>query len=372
MTSQPVPTLNEVRRKQLLELMTRSGWDLLLLYGHSWRKDFFRTVVNFSFFGPHACLALNRNGELSIIVAHPWDREYLADVLDTDCQSEMDFAAGLARITAGCTGVIAVGGMELMEARLVDALSGAGTPPVSATLAVEELRRAKTPEEIECVRQAVRLADLGYQHFADVIEEGMAEYELVAEVESFLKSRGAEDNFMLIGSGGTEVFGMKPPTERCFSRGDNVTTELSPQVNGYFAQICRTLVIGEPSAEQLRSFEIFREAQQAAEDFLTPGVNISDVARVQNDVFRREGFGDYTSSQYTRVRGHNLGLHPDENPYVLEDVDCVVNENMVVIAHPNTYLPLSGYMVFGDTLLVTADGCVRPGQTEKKLFSKEV
>ena len=173
MTSQPVPTLNEVRRKQLLELMTRSGWDLLLLYGHSWRKDFFRTVVNFSFFGPHACLALNRNGELSIIVAHPWDREYLADVLDADCQSEMDFAAGLARITAGCTGVIAVGGMEFMEARLVDALSGAaGTPPVSATLAVEELRRAKTPEEIACVRQAVRLADLGYQHFADVIEEG--------------------------------------------------------------------------------------------------------------------------------------------------------------------------------------------------------
>ena len=177
---------------------------------------------------------------------------------------------------------------------------------------------------------------------------------------------------MLIGSGGTEVFGMKPPTERCFSRGDNVTTELSPQVNGYFAQICRTLVIGEPSLEQVRSFEVFREAQQAAEDFLKPGVNISDVARVQNDVFRREGFGEYTTPQYTRVRGHNLGLHPDENPYVLEDVDCVVNEHMVVIAHPNTYLPLSGYMVFGDTLFVTADGCERPGETEKKLFSKEV
>jgi len=43
---------------------------------------------------------------------------------------------------------------------------------------------------------------------------------------------------------------------------------------------------------------------------------------------------------------------------------------MVLIAHPNTYLPLAGYMVFGDTLLVTEDGCVSLNQTEKKLFSK--
>jgi hypothetical protein len=66
--------------------------------------------------------------------------------------------------------------------------------------------------------------------------------------------------------------------------------------------------------------------------------------------FRREGFGDYTSSKYTRVRGHNLGLYPDENPWVLEDVDCVVGEGMVLIAHPNTYLPLSGYMVSPKTI----------------------
>jgi Xaa-Pro dipeptidase len=70
------------------------------------------------------------------------------------------------------------------------------------------------------------------------------------------------------------------------------------------------------------------------------------------------------------VRGHNLGLYPDENPWVLEDVDCEVEKGMVLIAHPNTYLPLSGYMVFGDTLMVTEDGCVSLNRTEKKLFSK--
>ena len=175
---------------------------------------------------------------------------------------------------------------------------------------------------------------------------------------------------MLIGSGGVEVTGMKPPTERKLQPGDFVTTELTPQVDGYYAQICRTLVMGEPNAKQRESFAIFAEAQKAAQDLLAPGVDIADVARVQNDVFRKFGYGEFTGPKYTRVRGHNLGLHPDENPYVLEDVHYTVKKDMVVIAHPNTYLPLGGYMVFGDTLLVTEDGCTPFNTTERKLFQR--
>ena len=200
-----------------------------------------------------------------------------------------------------------------MEAHFVEAI----TQPASATFNVEELRRVKSADEIAVLRQAADLADLGYQKFAQVIEPGMTEYELVAEVEAFLKCNGAEDNFMLIASGGADVTGMKPPTARKFQEGDSVTTELTPQMDGYWAQICRTLVLGEPSAGQRESFAIFSEAQKAAEEFLKPGVNIADVARVQNDVFRKYGYGEYTGPKYTRVRGLGLGLHSDENPWIL-------------------------------------------------------
>ena len=354
--------LNTVRRRQYLDLMAESGWDVLLLYGHAWRKDFFRSLVNFNFFGPHAVAALARSNELTVVLSHPWDCEILTPKLDANLMWDENFTTAIQGLVSGQT---AIAGREFMEARFVP------DSAVSATAAIETLRRFKTPQEIEFVKQAAELADAGYKHFVDTAEAGMAEYELVAEVESFLKTFGAEDNFMLIASGGTEVFGMRPPTERRFQNGDNITTELTPQVNGYYAQICRTLVLGEPSDAQRRSFSIFEEAQAAAQSFLKPGVNIRDVARVQNDVFRREGYGEYTGARYTRVRGHNLGLYPDENPWVLEDVDCVVNKDMVMIAHPNTYLPLSGYMVFGDTLLVTDNGCIGLNHTEKKLFSKE-
>jgi len=345
--------INEHRRTQLMDLMAERGWDRILLYGHGWRKEFFRCLVNFNYYGPYAVASLTRSGDLTVTVSHPWD------VFEDTVRLEPDFARAFE-----CASAIA--GLELMEQRFVDACA----QPVSATADVEELRRVKTAEEIECLKQAVDLADRGYQHFADVIEPGMREFELVAEVESFLKTNGAEDNFMLIASGGTEVVGMKPPTDRVLQKGDSVTTELTPQVNGYYAQICRTIVLGDPSPGQLQSFAIFAEAQQAAEDLIKPGVTAAEAARAQNDVFRKYGYGEYTGSKYTRVRGHCLGLFPDETPHILEDVNYVIKKDMVLIAHPNTYLPLAGYMVFGDTLLITETGNTRLNRTEKKLFVK--
>ncbi len=187
--------LNIERRRQFLTLMDESGWDTLLLYGNTARKDFFRSLVNFNFFGPHAVAALTSNG-ISIVVSHPWDNELLQDSIDANVSWDADFNAVIHRLISGKT---AIAGREFMEARFVEEAT------VSATAPIENLRRFKTREEIEYIRQAARLADAGYRHFVETAEAGMAEYELVAEVEAFLKTNGAEDNFMLIASGGPDL-----------------------------------------------------------------------------------------------------------------------------------------------------------------------
>src|SRR5712691_7544439 len=175
--------LNAERRRQLENLMKESGWDVLLLYGHSWRKDFFRSLINFNFFGPHAVAALTRSNEISIVLSHPWDRELLSGKLDAKITWDADFTKTIRDLISGKT---AIAGREFMEARFVDEST------VSATVAIEALRRFKTPGEIEIVKQAAQLADAGYKQFVDTAEVGMAEYELVAEVEAFLKTFGAE------------------------------------------------------------------------------------------------------------------------------------------------------------------------------------
>jgi Xaa-Pro dipeptidase len=362
--------LNELRHRQYLDLMRERGWELLLFYGDGWRKEHFRCLLNLNFCGSQILGILHRSGQIDVVVTDPWDLEFIAPSVNGSIELSLQPGLGLEQLLAKArVRSVGINGMEHMPARLVRRVAEAcGEAPISATLEIEEFRRIKTPEEIDWIKQAARLADRGYEHFVAVVQPGMSEFELVAEVEAFVKANGAEDNFMLVASGGTEVTGMKPPTARTFQVGDSVTTELTPQINGYYAQICRTLVVGEPNAEQRQAYAIFAEAQQAAQDLLRPGVDIADVARVQNDVFRAHGFGDYTGPQYTRVRGHNLGLYPDELPHVLENVHYICKPNMVVIAHPNTYLPLSGYMVFGDTLLVSAVGCISLNETPKKLF----
>ena len=51
------------------------------------------------------------------------------------------------------------------------------------------------------------------------------------------------------------------------------------------------------------------------------GVTAADIAKAENDVFRKHGMGEYTTSEYTRVRGHGMGLFADTKPHILEDVD---------------------------------------------------
>src|SRR5262245_45221661 len=96
----PNATLNVKRQQQFLSLMEESGWDLLFLYGHSWRKDHFRSLVNFNFFGPHAMAVLNKAGEIRVLLSHPWDHELLGKTIDAQIHWSGDFRAGLDRVLA--------------------------------------------------------------------------------------------------------------------------------------------------------------------------------------------------------------------------------------------------------------------------------
>ena len=56
-------------------------------------------------------------------------------------------------------------------------------------------------------------------------------------------------------------------------------------------------------------------------------------------------------------------------PAVLEDVGLVLEAGMTLVVHPNTYHPEVGYVVHGDSVLVTADGCEVVTRTPRSLFA---
>src|SRR6185312_9640448 len=111
------------------------------------------------------------------------------------------------------------------------------------TSLVDKFLMVKLPGELDVLRRAAKLADEGYKVFREAAVPGRAQFELIAEIEAFFRSRGCPDHSMIMGSGGQDVMAMAPPSERRIAKGDLVTTELTPAVQGYFAQICRTLVV---------------------------------------------------------------------------------------------------------------------------------
>jgi Xaa-Pro aminopeptidase len=234
---------------------------------------------------------------------------------------------------------------------------------------VDRLLMGKLDSEIAAIRKSAKLADAGYKVFMQAARVGRADYELIAESEAFFRANGVDDNFQIIGVGGVEVKGMAPPSGKKLKRGDMVTTELTPCVDGYYAQICRTLVVGEATSEQKGAHALWRESMEAGIAAVRDGVTAADIAKAENDVFRKYGMGKYTTSEFTRVRGHGMGLFADTKPHILEDVTTRIDAGMALIVHPNTYHPAVGYMVLGDGVAVTMDGCEVLTGTARELFS---
>lgn len=357
------------RRARLIDAMAEAGLDTLLLYGNAWQGDYLRYATDYGILEGEGLAIVRRTGETTLYLDSPLE----ADRAAVECSGiEVVFAPAMLAdvetvLERAGNSALASAPKRLLPRRLAaraDELSIA-----DRTAMIDRLLMHKLDVELAAIRAAANLADDGYEVFRDAARAGRADYELVAEVEGFFRARGVDDNFMIIGVGGQEVRGMAPPMGKRLKRGDLVTTELTPCVNGYYIQICRTLVIGEPNVEQHTAFAVYREALEAGIAAVKPGVTAADIARAENEVFRRHDLGNYVTDAYTRVRGHGLGLFVDTKPHILEDVNTRIEPGMTMIVHPNTYHPKVGYMVLGDSLIVTSSGAEVLTRTPRELFS---
>ncbi|MFD8336816.1 M24 family metallopeptidase [Streptomyces solisilvae] len=364
-----------LRHTKVRAAMAENGLDAVLAYGPGWRRENVRYFADARVTGSSSFVLFPASGEVAAFSTRRSDLPELrrrgwvdsADTLDV-----WDPAPLTDRLRDLRPRRIGIAHYELLPAMLANALRTAlpGTEIVSATSLLDGVRMVKSDWELARMRRSAAVCAAGWDAFVDVLEPGLPEYRIVAEVEARIKELGAEDNFMLIASGKDEVRGMTAPTPRVLQAGDMVRTELTPQMDGYWLQICRSAVVGKPSEGQYRSFDLFNEAVEAGMAAVRPGVTAHDVAKAQNDVFRAHGYGEYCTSQYTRVRGHGHGLHLDETP-IIEGNETVLPENAVFIIHPNTFTPLAGYHVLGDPVRVTAGGCEVLISTERKLFHSE-
>jgi len=226
-----------------------------------------------------------------------------------------------------------------------------GQTPVNAKDIVETLARCKGSFELERMRRAAAIADAGVSALHQDARPGLKEFELAAIVEYKMRSLGAEDNFgMVVANNHNQA--LHPPNDRVVQPGDIIIGEITPCIGGLFVQICRTVVLGEPPPVLREKYAILHKAMGLGMEAAQTGAPANAVAEAINGTFIEYGYEQYCRPPFMRVRGHGLGCGSSA-PGSLEDANKTqLEEGMTFIIHPNQYIPETGYLTLGDTVVM--------------------
>jgi len=129
---------------------------------------------------------------------------------------------------------------------------------------LSELRMVKDAEEIERIRAAAKVADAGMTAAVKAVKPGVSEIQIAAEAEYAMRQAGAEEFYRTyVASGPRTNIAHGLPTARKLQAGDLVMIDIHPVLDGYSADMCRTVCAGQPTAEQQAAYDVFLKAQQA-------------------------------------------------------------------------------------------------------------
>jgi Xaa-Pro aminopeptidase len=357
----------EARLARVREAMRARGHELLILYGDG-RHSFLAMnpawwLTGYRQLGPNMAVIVTLDDEPCVIVTPKWDEERAREraifsrlIACEPSEFLMTVEQQLNRRNA-TRAHIGVGGGEQMPRLIHEAWRGLlGNGIADADPLISDIARIRDAWSLKCTRAAAAIAEKGYDDMLGFIRPGMAEHEASAMLEANVRALGAEDNFQLFSSSQHNRAAHRP-TNRILMEGDVLLGEITPSVEGEFAQICRTAVLGEPTNIQYEAFALLDDALHAGMATARPGVAVADVVAAINAPIAAAGYAEYTVPPYMRTRGHSMAMG-SMDPEIALGNDQVLAEGVMFVMHPNQYLPETGYLMCGEPVVVGPDGAV--------------
>ncbi len=248
--------------------------------------------------------------------------------------------------------------VALADAELID---------VSSLLA--SLRMVLSKEELDLVRAADAIADIGQQALIDAIALGKSAYEIELPVkalmiEALLKSHPDKPFHMHVISGlGAGDKGAGHSEWKIWNRQSVITsgqlleTIVDVWLWGYWGNVERTVAVGEPSEAMRKPFEVMVEANEAAIATVKPGVRLADVDKAAKDVLSKYGYETRTGTGcgrgITSYEGNARELLMDLRLYS----NVVLEPGMAFSIEPDLRVPGIGTFRHCNTIIVTETGC---------------
>nr|WP_297506151.1 Xaa-Pro dipeptidase PepQ [Thermococcus sp.] len=231
---------------------------------------------------------------------------------------------------------------------------------------IKELRIIKTPEELEVIERACRIADQAMMVALEEISEGRREREIAAKMEYAMKMNGAEKPAFdtIIASGWRSALPHGIASDKRIERGDLVVIDEGALYGHYNSDMTRTIVVGSPNEKQKEIYEIVLEAQRKGVEEARPGITAKELDTLVRDVIAEYGYGDY----FIHSTGHGVGLEIHEWPRVSQQDETVLKPGMVITVEPGIYIPKFGGVRIEDTIVITEKGARRLTKTERELI----
>lgn len=233
--------------------------------------------------------------------------------------------------------------------KLVKGLRGKAELEIRNKL-VWELRKIKDEEELRLMRKAAELTSDGMKAAYETIKPGVREYEVAAEIEYAMRSRGSWGTAFdtIVASGVRSAFPHGGCADREIREGDLVVIDIGATYHHYHSDMTRTLVAGKPSAKQEKIYEIVRLAQEKAFQATKPKAKARDLDTIARRVIEDAGYGEY----FVHGLGHGVGLEIHEPPTLGPESKDKLTVGNVVTIEPGIYIVGFGGIRIEDTVLV--------------------
>lgn len=237
--------------------------------------------------------------------------------------------------------------------------------PVYGSVPVDMARLYKDAEEIQAMIDASKKNDEVVQIAIESLYEGITESEAMAAVNKAYRDRGADrDGQLIIGFGANAADPHYATGSAKLKKGDSVVLDLFTPIHRYWCDMTRTVFFGEPEEEAKRVYEIVKQANEAAEAAVRPGVTLAELDGIARGVIEKAGYGPY----FTHRLGHGIGLECHEPPDVSsKSTEIAAEPGMCFSIEPGVYLPGRFGVRIEDLVLVTEDGCVVLNQAPKEM-----
>ena len=232
-----------------------------------------------------------------------------------------------------------------------------------------ELRMVKSSEEIECMTQAVKIAENSLESVLDKIKPGVTEKEFASELVIKLFRNGSDSHLPfspIVASGVNAANPHHFPTDKEFEEGELIIIDWGATCGGYFSDITRTFALGKNIDDKLiKAYEVVKQANKSARLVAKAGVEAGIVDKAARNVIEESGLGEY----FTHRTGHGLGLEIHEEPYIKQENKFVLGKGMTFTIEPGVYIPnLGGIRIEDDMYLETAESVSLTTLSRELLF----